>query len=73
MTIWLVCPNCGVKEWLNDRTPIVPCACGSARHAEDDAGVPHILFSAPQDFNNWSVPQDAGSFDFSPPSKGGKE
>jgi hypothetical protein len=72
--IWLVCPKCGIKEWLNDRTPIAPCECGSARHAEDDTGVPYILWSIAQDANDWSVPEGAGSFDFSgalssPPSK----
>jgi predicted RNA-binding Zn-ribbon protein involved in translation (DUF1610 family) len=52
--VWLVCKTCGIKEWLQNHTAIVPCPkCGSARFAEDDEGRPFILWSKPQDPDKW--------------------
>lgn len=46
--IWLVCPSCGVKEWLHEGTPVVFCPnCNIPRHAEDNAGNPVMLWRTP--------------------------
>jgi predicted nucleic-acid-binding Zn-ribbon protein len=55
MATWLVCKECGVKEWLQPHTPLTHCPkCRAPRFAEDDAGQPMVLWSAPLDPNVWA-------------------
>ncbi len=57
MTTWLVCKNCQIKEALLATSPtfLKGCeVCGDARFAEDDEGRPMILWSVPQDPNDFN-------------------
>lgn len=51
--IWLVCPSCGVKEALMNDNLTSCSTCGVARHAEDEDGVPQVLWSSLQDPSRW--------------------
>lgn len=55
MTTWLVCRECGTKEWLQGHTPIVGCIeCDAPRHAINQDGEPMVLWSAISDPDDWS-------------------
>lgn len=58
MITWLVCKNCDIKEALLPATPMPlrGCPrCGAARHAQDDYGRPLVLWSAPQNLDNFDM------------------
>jgi hypothetical protein len=52
--VWLICPKCQIREWLQPHTQIAGCSsCGAARHAVDDQGRPVLLWSGIQDATRW--------------------
>jgi len=54
MPYWLVCKECGVKEWVQDTTKFVHCpTCREPRYGEDDEGKPVVFFSQPLDPEKW--------------------
>ena len=66
--IWLECPKCGVKEWLqvNTRLPLEGCPqCGTARFAVDDNGIPHVVWANIGNPTKWEPDSSAGCVDLS--------
>lgn len=54
MAIWLICTECADEdEWDECSIPTGCPRCGAPRYAEDDNGVPQVIWSEPGDYTKW--------------------
>jgi hypothetical protein len=56
MATWLLCKQCGVKEWVQNHTDFVHCpTCRKPRYAVDDNDRPMVIWSIPHDWPSFGL------------------